>query len=81
MNLPQTIEDVLGSSGRVTTRSPVGERLVFLAKQSAPSEQIGQEWSSDDPRLTEQVVALTARPERCDAIARDAAMLREILQL
>ena len=81
LNLPRTIEDVLGSSGRVTTKSPAAERLVFLSKHAAPSEQIGQEWFSDDPRLTEQVVALTARPERRDAITRDAAMLRDILQL
>ena len=81
LNLPQAVEDVLGSNGRVTMKSPVAERLIFLAKQAAPSEQIGQEWSSDDPRLTEQVVALTASPERCDVISRDAAMLREILQL
>ena len=81
LNLPQTFEDVLGSSGRITTKSPAAERLIFLAKQAAPSEQIGQEWTSDDPRLTEQVVALTGRPERNDVISRDAAMLREILQL
>jgi hypothetical protein len=81
LNLPQAVEDVLGSSGRVTARSPAAERLIFLAKQAAPTEQIGQEWTSDDPRLTEQVVALTARPERSDVISRDTAMLREILQL
>ncbi|MFI5197296.1 MAG: DUF4388 domain-containing protein [Thermoanaerobaculia bacterium] len=81
LNLPHSVEDVLGSSGQVTSRSPAAERLIFLAKQAAPSEQIGQEWTSDDPRLTEQVVALTARSERIDAISRDTAMLREILQL
>jgi hypothetical protein len=81
LNLPHSVEDVLGSSGQVTSRSPAAERLIFLAKQAAPSEQIGQEWTSDDPRLTEQVVALTARSERIDVISRDTAMLREILQL
>jgi HDOD domain/Domain of unknown function (DUF4388) len=81
LNLPHSVEDVLGSSGQVTSRSPAAERLIFLAKQAAPSEQIGQEWTSDDPRLTEQVVALTARSERINVISRDTAMLREILQL
>ncbi|MGZ6989034.1 MAG: HDOD domain-containing protein, partial [Thermoanaerobaculia bacterium] len=81
LNLPHSVEDVLGSSGQVTSRSPAAERLIFLAKQAAPSEQIGQEWTSDDPRLTDQVVALTARSERIDGISRDTAMLREILQL
>ncbi|MGZ6970299.1 MAG: DUF4388 domain-containing protein [Thermoanaerobaculia bacterium] len=81
LNLPHSVEDVLGSSGQVTSRSPAAERLIFLAKQAAPSEQIGQEWTSDDPRLTDQVVALTARSDRIDGISRDTAMLREILQL
>jgi hypothetical protein len=81
LNLPRTVEDVLGSNGRVTAQSPAVERLIFLAKQAAPAEQLGQEWTSDDPRLTEEAAALTARPERNEVISRDAAMLREILQL
>jgi hypothetical protein len=81
LNLPQTVEDVLGSSGRVAARSPATEQLIFLAKQIAPSEQIGYEWTSEDPRVIDRVVALSARPELSQLIARDASMLREILQL
>jgi len=81
LNLPQSVEDVLGSSGRVTSRGPAAERLIFLAKQIAPSEQIGHEWTSDDPKLTDHVVSLSSRPELPQAVARDASMLREILRL
>jgi hypothetical protein len=81
LNLPQSMEDVLGSSGRVSSKSPAAEQLIFLAKQIAPSEQIGHEWTSEDPRLTERVVELSARPDLPQVVARDASMLREILQL
>ncbi|MBK9064240.1 MAG: DUF4388 domain-containing protein [Acidobacteria bacterium] len=81
LNLPQAVEDVLGSSGRVASRSPAAEQLIFLAKQIAPSEQIGHEWTTEDPKLSDQVVALSARAELPQLVARDASMLREILQL
>ncbi len=81
LNLAPSAEDVLGSAGRVTSRGPAAERLIFLAKQIAPSEQIGHEWTTDDPRLTEEVVAVTSRADLPEAVQRDATMLREILQL
>lgn len=81
LNLPPSVEDVLGSSGRVASKSPAAEQLIFLAKQIAPSEQIGHEWTSEDPKLTDRVVALSARPDLPQVVARDASMLREILQL
>lgn len=81
LNLPQAVEDVLGSSGRVASRSPEAEQLIFLAKQIAPSEQIGHEWTSEDPKLTDRVIALSASPDLSQLVARDASMLREILQL
>ncbi len=81
LNLPRTVEDVLGSSGRVTSRAPAAEQLIFLAKQIAPSEQIGHEWTSEDPKLTDRVVELSARAALAESVTRDASMLREILQL
>ncbi|MGA7992530.1 MAG: DUF4388 domain-containing protein [Thermoanaerobaculia bacterium] len=81
LNLSQAVEDVLGSSGRVASRSPAAEQLIFLAKQIAPSEQIGHEWTSEDPKLTDRVVSLSSSPDLAQLVARDASMLREILQL
>ena len=81
LNLSEPVGDVLGSSGRVTSRSPAAEQLIFLAKQIAPSEQIGHEWTSEDPKLADRVAELSARPDLPQLVARDASMLREILQL
>ena len=82
LNLPQAVEDVLGSSGRVASRSPAAEQLIFLAKQIAPSEQIGHEWTTRGSEalgpgrraLRPRRAPRARRPGRVDA-ARDPAAL------
>jgi hypothetical protein len=81
LNLPASHEAVLGSEGRITARSPASEQLIFLAKQMAPSDQIGREWTSDDPELADRYTDLSREPELSRRIAHDASMLREILNL
>lgn len=79
LNLPSAFADVLGSSGRISKASSSSEQLIFLAKQLAPSEQIGREWTSDDPELANRFANLQSDPELPARIARDTARLREIL--
>jgi HD-like signal output (HDOD) protein len=81
LNLPQAVEEVLGATGRVTAQSPTSEQLVFFAKQMVPSKQIGLEWTSEDPALADRYTLLSQRSGLRQLIARDAKMLREILQL
>ncbi|HKC24793.1 MAG TPA: DUF4388 domain-containing protein [Thermoanaerobaculia bacterium] len=81
LNLPAAHEAVLGSEGRITARSPASEQLIFLAKQMAPSDQIGREWTSEDPELADRYSDLAREPELSGRIANDASMLREILNL
>jgi hypothetical protein len=81
LNLPGSHEAVLGSEGRITVRSPASEQLIFLAKQMAPSDQIGREWTSDDPALADRYAELAGEPELPRRIAHDASVLREILNL
>ena len=80
LNLPAAHEDVLGSSGRVTLESSPGERLIFFSKQMIPTDQIGPEWTSDDPALADRYAALSLDPALPQVIARDAERLREIFQ-
>ena len=80
LNLPGTHEDVLGSTGRVSQSSTRGEKLIFFAKQMIPTEQIGPEWTSDDPSLAERYSALRLDPALPQVIARDAERLREAFQ-
>jgi hypothetical protein len=74
-------EEVLGSTGRVTAKSPASEQLIFFAKQLVPAEQIGSEWMSEDPELADRYASLPLKPGLPQLVARDAAMLRDILQL
>jgi hypothetical protein len=80
LNLPASHEAVLGSEGRITARSPASEQLIFLAKQMAPTDQIGREWTSDDAELVDRYADL-CRERLPQRIAHDASMLREILNL
>jgi len=81
LNLPRMHEEVLGSTGRVTAKSPASEQLIFFAKQLAPTEQIGSEWMSEDPELADRYASLPLKPGLPQLVERDAAMLRDILQL
>jgi len=81
LNLPRMHEDVLGSEGRVTATSPAPEQLIFAAKQLSRAEQIGREWSSDDPAMADRFAGIAATPDLSEKIARDTGALREILQL
>jgi len=81
LNLPRALEDVLGSEGRVTSASPGAEQLVFLAKQLVPAEQIGTEWTSEDPELADRYADLANDPELPGLVARDASALHELLRL
>ena len=81
LNLPRLYEAVLGSEGRVDVRSPESEQLIFLAKQMAPSDQIGREWTSEDPELADRYAEISGETELVERIAHDAAVLREILNL
>lgn len=81
LNLPRTHEDVLGSKGRIDARSPKVERLVFFAKQLTPSEQIGGEWTSEDPELADRFALLAGDPALPERIARSVSLLHEIVRL
>ncbi len=81
LNLPPAHGEVLGSSGRVRSESPASERLIYLAKQMAPTEQIGTEWTTDDATLADRGAALARDPDLSQVILRDTRMLREILSL
>lgn len=81
LNLPAMHEEVLGSTGRVTAKSPASEQLIFFAKQLVPTDQIGSEWMSEDPELADRYASLSLKPDLPQLVARDAAMLRDILQL
>jgi hypothetical protein len=81
LNLPRLHEAVLGSEGRVTVQSPESEQLIFLAKQMAPSDQIGREWTSEDPELADRYAEISRETELVERIANDASVLREILNL
>jgi hypothetical protein len=81
LNLPRAHENVFGSKGRIDARSPAAERLIFFAKQLTPSEQIGGEWTSEDPELADRFAALASDPDVPERIARAASMLHDIARL
>jgi HD-like signal output (HDOD) protein len=81
VNLPAAFADVLGSSGEVSSRGPVAEQLVFLAKQMVAAEQVGREWTSQDPELADRYAALAVDDRLAERIATDASALRELLGL
>ena len=81
MNLPEPFADVLGSDGQVSSQSPVAEQLVFFAKQMVAAEQVGREWTSEDPELADRYSSLTGDDHLAERIAADAAALREVLGL
>jgi len=81
LNLPLHVEAVLGSEGRVTAGSPVSEQLIYFAKHLVPGDQIGREWTSEDPELADRYHALCGGGDLAGNIARDAGLLREILNL
>lgn len=81
VNLPDPFADVLGSSGHVSSRSPAAEQLVFFAKQMVAAEQVGREWTSEDPELADLYSTLTVDDRLAERIAADAAALREVLGL
>ena len=81
VNLPGPFADVLGSNGAVSSRSPLAEQLLFLAKQMVAAEQVGREWTSEDPGLAERCAALAVDEGLSGRIAADAAALREVLGL
>ena len=78
LNFPKGHEDVLGSTGRVGLSSTPGEKLIFFAKQMIPTDQIGPDWTSDDPALAERFAALSLDPALPQVIARDAERLRDV---
>jgi hypothetical protein len=81
LNLPRAHEDVLGSRGRLDAKSPRAERLIFFAKQMTPGEQIGGEWTSEDPELADRFATLAREPGVPERIAKAASMLHEIVRL
>ena len=81
MNLPGTFADVLGSSGVVSSRSPLAEQLLFFAKQMVAAEQVGREWTSEDPALADRYAALAVDERLSERIAADASALRDVLGL
>jgi hypothetical protein len=81
VNLPGPFADVLGSSGQVSSHSPAAEQLVFFAKQMVAAEQVGREWTSDDPELADRYSSLAVGEHLAERIAGDAAALREVLGL
>jgi hypothetical protein len=81
VNLPPAFGDVLGSSGQISSRSPLAEQLVFLAKQMVAAEQIGREWTSEDPDLADRYVSLAVDDRLAERISGDASALREVLGL
>ncbi|MFI5182169.1 MAG: DUF4388 domain-containing protein [Thermoanaerobaculia bacterium] len=80
LNLPRPHEDVLGSTGRVRMQSSSSERLLFFAKQMIMTDQIGPEWTSEDPVLAERFASMTKDPALPQMIARDADRLRAVFQ-
>ncbi len=80
LTLPRRFEDVLGSTGRVRNQSSSSERLIFFAKQMILTDQIGPEWTSEDPALAERFASMTKDPALPQMIARDADRLRTVLQ-
>ncbi len=81
VNLPPAFGDVLGSSGHVSSRGAPAEQLVFLAKQMVAAEQVGREWTSDDPELADRWACLAVDEGLAERVAGDAASLREVLGL
>jgi hypothetical protein len=81
LNLPRAHTEVLGSRGRLDMKSPVAERLVFFAKQMTSGEQIGSEWTSEDPALADRFAALASDPAISEKITRAASMLHELARL
>jgi len=81
VNLPAPFADVLGSSGLVSSQSPVAEQLVFFAKQLVAAEQVGREWTSEDPELADRYSSLAVDDVLAEKIAADAAALRDVLGL
>ncbi len=81
VNLPPAFGDVLGSSGQISSRSPLAEQLVFLAKQMVAAEQIGREWTSEDPELADRYASLAVDDRLAERISGDASALREVLGL
>ncbi|MBK8596838.1 MAG: DUF4388 domain-containing protein [Holophagales bacterium] len=81
VNLPDSFADVLGSSGQVSSHSPAAEQLVFLAKQMVAADQVGREWTSEDPELADRYSSLVVDEHLAERIAGDAAALREVLGL
>ena len=81
LNLPDAFTDVLGSDGQISSRSSVAEQLVFFAKQMVAAEQVGREWTSDDPELADRYASLAVDDELAERIARDTSALRELLGL
>lgn len=81
VNLPEPFADVLGSSGLVSSQSPAAEQMLFLAKQVVAVEQVGREWTSEDPGLADRYAALAADGSLAERIAEDASALRDILGL
>jgi hypothetical protein len=81
VNLPPAFGDVLGSSGQISSRSPLAEQLVFLAKQMVAAEQIGREWTSEDPDLADRYASLAVDDRLAERISGDASALREVLGL
>ena len=81
LNLPTPFADVLGAEGQVTSRSTPSEQLVFFAKQMVPAEQVGREWTSEDPELADRYASLAVDEELAGRIREDATALRELLGL
>jgi len=81
VNLPPAFADVLGSGGLVSSRSPLAEQLVFFAKQMVAAEQVGREWTSEDPDLADRYASLAVDDQLAERIAGDASALCEILGL
>ena len=81
VNLPGTFAEVLGSSGFVSSHSPLAEQLLFFAKQMVAAEQVGREWTSEDPALADRYAALAVDERLSERIAADASALRDVLGL
>ena len=82
LNLPRHHEDVLGTTGIVRIQSSSSERLIFFAKQMILTDQIGPEWTSEDPALAERFAShdegsgppADDRPGRRQAADRPSAL-------
>lgn len=81
VNLPDPFAEVLGSGGQITSRSPLAEQLVFFAKQLVAAEQVGREWTSEDPELADRWSALAVDDALAARVAEDASALRDVLGL